>query len=164
MCTLQVYSHSVESRQYALGFPIIIPGHDRGAGTASEPIIEPMQEDPGFNIDGLRDLCLSSHDPSADIQTAKPRWARLVSDIYTHSYMNSDYSPYSGQQHESISKNLQASCINKMVTGNRGELGKSILPIQVKKRIHQLYTLEDQIYKRYESLANRLITEMGKKN
>ncbi len=37
--------------------------------------------------------------------------------------MCSDYSPYSGQQPEWISRNLQAAAVLSMVTGNRGELG-----------------------------------------
>merc|ERR1719473_1044834 len=114
-----------------------------------------------MELSGLRDLCLSSDDASAHIPHAVPRWARLVSDVYNHAYQNSDFSPYSGQQHESISKNLQAAAINKMVTGNRGELGKYILTYPTSKRLSALRTLENRIYKNYESMANKIIKEYG---
>merc|ERR1712113_1685 len=100
-----------------------------------------------MDLSGLRALCLPSSDASADIVNAVPRYAKLFSDVYNHAYMNSDFSPYSGQQQESISQNLQASAINKMVTGNRGELGKSLLTREMTTRINQLQTLEDAIYK-----------------
>merc|ERR1711933_705801 len=89
------------------------------------------------------------------------RWAKLVSDVYNHAYQNSDFSPYSGQQHDKISKNLQASAINKMITGNRGELGKNALPNEMKDQIKKLQRLEDKIYKTYESLANKIIKKLG---
>merc|ERR1712187_754002 len=78
-----------------------------------------------------------------------------------HAYMNSDFSPYQGQQHESVSQNLQASAINKMVTGNRGELGKSAIPDAMKNKLKQLQNLEDKTYKRYESLSNKIIKRIG---
>merc|ERR1719324_1638186 len=120
-----------------------------------------MTQDPLLDITSLRELCLSSADPSADIKNAVPRWANLVSDVYNHAYQNSDFSPYSGQQHESISQNLQASAINKMVTGNRGELGKAALNFEQRTRINQLQALEDRIYKNYEALANKIINKVG---
>merc|ERR1719377_318905 len=107
-----------------------------------------MTKDPGLDMSRLRDICRPSTDPAANIKTAVPRWAKLVSDVYTHAYMNSDYSPYSGQQHEGVSK---------MWAANHGELGKSILPSATKERLDKLETLEERIYKRYESVANRLI-------
>mmetsp|Transcript_114993 Transcript_114993/g.199427 ORF Transcript_114993/g.199427 Transcript_114993/m.199427 type:complete len:726 (-) Transcript_114993:87-2264(-) len=161
MCVLQIYSHSVESRTYAIGFPIIIPGHNGRKRTSSTQSIQSVSIDPGMDLSNLRDLCLPNTDSSADIPTARPRWARLVSDVYNHAYQNSDYSPYSGQQHESISKNLQASAINKMVVANRGELGRSILPEDTYKRLKALRTLEDKVYKNYESLANKIIKKIG---
>jgi len=163
MCTLQIYSHSVESRQYALAFPIIIPGHEDAVTTASTASVASVSKDPWMDMGSLRGLCLSTADPSATIHNAVPRWARLVSDVYTHAYMNSNQSPYSGQQHEFISQNLQASAINKMVSGNRGELGASILTNEQATRINQLASLEDTIYKNYESLANSLIKRLGNK-
>jgi len=163
MCTLQVYSHSVESRTYAIGFPIVIPGHDKSLTTTSSDGIQAASKDPWLDLSGLRDLCLPATDPSNTISSAIPRWARLVSDVFNHAYQNSDYSPYSGQQHESISKNLQASAINKMETGNRGELGRSILTVEASNRLSSLRKLEDRIYKNYESLANKIIKSIGGK-
>jgi len=161
-CTLQVYSHSVESRTYALGFPIIVTGHDGSRTTSSNEQIEPMTTDPGLDITNLRDVCRPSFDPESDIKKAVPRWARLVSDVYNHAYQNSDFSPYSGQQHESISKNLQASAINKMVTGNRGELGRYLLTFETSKRLRALRTMENRLYRNYESMANKIIEKHGK--
>jgi len=164
MCTLQVYSHSVESRQYAIGVPIVVPGHDASLQTTKKDGIKFFSKDLGLDMSGLRDLCLPSTAQSADIQNAVPRWARLVSDVYNHAYQNSDYSPYSGQQQEAISKNLQASAIIKMESGNRGELGKSILPAATKSRLNYLQNLEDKIHKNYETLANRIINRLGNTN
>jgi len=147
-CALQIYSHSVESRTYAIGFPIVIPGHK----SAPEPdvVISPVipnidtpcdannydtvasvSEDPWYELGGLRDICLPATDPSATITTAVPRWARLVSDVYNHAYQNSDYSPYSGQQQESISKNLQASAVNKMELYQDDGVGQVVTVILV---------------------------------
>jgi hypothetical protein len=86
----------------------------------------------------------------------------LISDVYNHAYQNSDFSPYAGQQPTRISKNLQASAINKMVTGNRGELGKSAIPQATKNKLNQLSNQEDQIYKKYEALANNIINRLGR--
>jgi len=155
-CVLQIYAHSVESRQYALAFPIAISGHKASSRTSSLAGIQSVSKDPWMDLSSLRDICLPSSSPEAHIKSAVPRWARLVSDIYTHSYMNSDFSPYSGQQHESISKNLQASAVNKMVVGNRGELGRQILPRATSERLKQLRSLEDRVYKNYEALANKI--------
>jgi hypothetical protein len=163
MCTLQIYSHSVESRMYAIGFPIVIPGFNSSLTTADSSGIQAQSKDPWLDLSSLRDLCLPATDPSATITTSVPRWARLVSDVYTHAYMNSDYSPYSGQQFECISKNLQASAINKMETGNRGELGKSILPAKTSSRLKYLRKLEERIYKNYETLGNKIINAIGHK-
>lgn len=160
-CTLQIYAHSVESRTYAIGFPIVIPGHDKSLTASDSKGIQAASQDPWLDLTALRDTCLPATDPSATISAAMPRWARLVSDVYNHAYQNSDYSPYSGQQHERISKNLQASAINKMEVGNRGELGKSILPRETSQRLAYLRRLEDRIYKNYESLANKIIKSIG---
>jgi len=162
MCTVQIYAHSVESRTYSSAFPIVIPGHKAGS-TSSPSAIEPAKQDPWFDLGSLRELCRPSNDQEADIKHAVPRWARLVSDVYNHAYQNSDFSPYSGQQHDSISQNLQASAINKMVTGNRGELGKSQLTHAASKRVKELQALEDRIYKNYEALANKIIVKVGDK-
>merc|ERR1711972_676859 len=160
-CVLQVYSHSVESRTYAIGIPIVITGHDASKTTTNWNAVQAVSNDPGMDLSGLRTLCLPSSDASADILSAVPRYAKLFSDVYNHAYMNSDFSPYQGQQHESISQNLQASAINKMVTGNRGELGKSAIPDAMKNKLKQLQNLEDKTYKRYESLSNKIIKRIG---
>jgi hypothetical protein len=160
-CVLQVYSHSVESRTYAIGIPIVITGHDASKTTTNWNAVQTASNDPGMDLSGLRTLCLPSSDASADIPNAVPRYAKLFSDVYNHAYMNSDFSPYQGQQHEGISLNLQASAINKMVTGNRGELGKSAIPDAMKNKLKQLQNLEDKTYKRYESLSNKIIKRIG---
>jgi len=161
MCTLQVYSHSVESRTYALGFPLVVPGHNATRTSTDSNQIRLASQDPGLDLNGLRDLCLPATDPSATITSAEPRWARLVSDVFNHAYQNSDYSPYSGQQQELISKNLQASAVNKMVTGNRGELGKAILTREQGRMLSYLQKQEDRVYKTYEALANNIIKRLG---
>jgi hypothetical protein len=76
--------------------------------------------------------------------------------------MNSDFSPYQGQQHEAISQNLQAAAINKMVTGNRGELGKANLPNDMRNTIKSLARQENKVYKAYEALANKIINRVAK--
>merc|ERR1712048_560384 len=161
MCTVQVYAHSVESRTYATAFPIIIPNHDTSQTTTSTAQILPAANDPGMDLSSLRDLCLPSSDASADIPNAQPRWARLVSDVYNHAYQNSDYSPYSGQQQESISKNLQAACVLKMVTGNRGELGRKIVPDDAEDILDDLHDEEEDLYQKYEEYANKIIDKVG---
>jgi hypothetical protein len=160
MCTLQVYAHSVESRTYAYGFPIVVNGPYSGTTTSTAQIQQPAA-DPGMDLSNLRPLCRPGSDPNQHIQNAVPQWANLFSDVYNHAYQNSDFSPYSGQQHDEISKNLQASAVNKMVTGNRGELGKNSLPQATKDKIKQLQKLENKVYKRYEALANNMIKRLG---
>jgi hypothetical protein len=161
MCTVQVYAHSVESRTYSYGFPIIISGQVTGTATDSLQIKQPAK-DPRMNLNALQELCLPSGDPSQHIASAVPQWANLFSDVYNHAYQNSDFSPYSGQQHDQISRNLQASAVNKMVTGNRGELGKNALPQATKNKINQLSKAENKVYKKYESLANNIINRLGR--
>merc|ERR1719199_1108682 len=127
-CVLQIYAHSVESRTYAMGTPLIVEGHDGSKADASdESQIQPAGADPALDLSKLRTLCRPSDDPDVDIKTSVPHHARLVSDQYNHAYQNSDYSPYSGQQPGEISQNLQASVLLKMIPGNRGELGKHAL-------------------------------------
>merc|ERR1719456_1579787 len=48
LCTLQVYAHSVESRQYAYGFPIIVTGHDSRLSAFDTSQIQPMAKDPAI--------------------------------------------------------------------------------------------------------------------
>merc|ERR1719446_1692849 len=113
-----------------------------------------------MDMSKLRDLCRPSNDPDANIQTSIPQRARLVSDQYNHAYMNSDYSPYSGQQPTEISKNLQASCILKMLPGNRGELGKQALKKDNRAGFNIQRSLDrkaKKLVKQYEKTANSLI-------
>jgi hypothetical protein len=159
-CVLQVYAHSVESRQYAYGVPIEITGAYSQNTATTDNLVAAAPQDPGMDLSGLRELCLPSGDADANIPNAVPQKAILYSDVYTHSYQNSDFSAYSGQQHDKISRNLQASAVNKMVTGNRGELGKAALPQATKNEINRLSKLENKIYKRYESYANNLIKQL----
>jgi hypothetical protein len=84
--------------------------------------------------------------------------------VANHAYQNSDFSPYSGQQPEAISRNLQASCVLKMITGNRGELGKALLRKQNATVANFLLQVEEQakrVIKRYESIANDIIDALG---
>jgi len=159
-CVLQVYAHSVESRTYAYGVPIEITGAYSPNTVNADTLIKQPPQDPGMDLSGLRELCLPSGDASSNIATAEPQWAILYSDVYSHSYQNSDFSAYSGQQHDKISRNLQAAAVNKMVTGNRGELGKAALPQATKNEINRLAKLENTVYKRYESYANNLIKQL----
>lgn len=154
-----------------MAFPIIITG---GSGPDSTEGREPDSKhitscaqikqasiDPGMDLSNLRPLCRPSNDQSQHIQNAVPQWANLFSDVYNHAYQNSDFSAYSGQQHDQISANLQAACVNKMVTGNRGELGQNALPPATKTKIAELQKLEDKVYKQYESYANNIIKKLG---
>jgi hypothetical protein len=170
-CVLQVYSHSVESRTYAIGIPIIITGHVTPANgapnwnqvlgaTASAPASPNIDTGVDLTSGNRRTLCLPSNDPSAHITTAVPRIAKMFSDVYNHAYMNSDFSPYQGQQQEAISQNLQAAAVNKMVTGNRGELGKAAIPNAMKQSIKRLANLENKVYKAYEAIANKIINRI----
>jgi hypothetical protein len=163
-CVLQVYAHSVESRTFTIGIPITIIGSN---ATVVNPAqnndqIQPATRDPGTDLSLLkRDTCLSSGDPSVHIPNAVPRHAKLISDVYNHAYQNSDFSPYSGQQHEEISRNLQAACILQMVPGNRGELGKSLLRNNETRLLKRTRSRVNSLIKRYESIANSLINLVG---
>jgi hypothetical protein len=163
-CVLQVYAHSVESRQYAIGVPLLVMGTVPAATAQNNNQITKLNDvqlqDPGMDITGLRTLCRPRSDAAARITTAQPREARLISDVYNHAYQNSDYSPYSGQQPREISQNLQASCILKMVPGNRGELGQRAL---LKDNLEgfnfqrKLDRKAKKLVKQYEKIANSII-------
>jgi len=165
-CVLQVYAHSVEPRTYTIGTPLVVTG-DVPTATATTPQIEPVKQDVGLDLGKLpRDICLPSTDPSADIPTAVPRAARLVSDVFNHAYQNSDYSPYSGQQPEAISRNLQASAIISMIPANQGELGKALLQQKqpnVANFAAQLRNKVDALVQKYEGLTNKIIAQIGDK-
>jgi len=157
-CVLQVYAHSVESRQYAIGTPLIVNAQ-MATGQATNQI-QAAQPDPGLQLQPLRDVCLARNSPDADIKNAVPRQARLISDVFNHAYQNSDYSPYSGQQPEAISRNLQASVILKMVTGNRGELGKALLAKENPAAAKLQKALEQKaknVVAKLEGITNKII-------
>jgi hypothetical protein len=165
-CVLQIYAHSVEPRTYAIGVPIIINGSKPQDGSSyvfaqNNSQILPQTVDPLLNLNLLNhEVCLSTLDVATDILSAIPRFARLVSDQFNHAYQNSNYSPYSGQQHEEISKNLQASIILKMTASNGGELGKSLINKNDKEYLVSLFNLVDDVIKRYEQTANEIFNKI----
>jgi hypothetical protein len=172
-CILQVYAHSVESRTYAIGSPLLIKYIDANNSTklpsaniATKDNLQAAGKDPGTNYANLRKICLPSNDNAVHITKAVPREARLVSDVFNHAYQNSDFSPYSGQQPESISQNMQAACILKMTVGNRGELGKRLLKKENRagyNKARQLDKKARQLIKTYEGITNQLIAKIGSK-
>ena len=162
-CTLQIYAHSVEPRTYAIGSPIIINGSRSITGdpAINNSQIGPSTVDPQLNINILpRDVCLSTIDPTSDYISAVPRFARLVSDQFNHAYQNSNYSPYSGQQHELISRNLQSATILRMTAANGGELGKSIINSENKKFISDLINKVNNVVQKYEKVANNIFNSI----
>lgn len=163
-CVLQIYAHSVETRQYALGTPLVVTGFSNQPATAAnDNAIPNAKPDPGVDISNLRQLCRPSTDPDANFPNALPRKARLISDVFNHAYQNSDFSPYSGQQPESISQNLQAAALLKMTSGNRGELGKALLQQNRTRSDFQkrLDNAVKQAIKNYEKVANAIILKIG---
>jgi len=165
-CVLQVYAHSVEPRTYSMGIPLVVTG-TVAPSTATALTIQPAKTDVGMDLGQLpRDICLPSTDPRADIPVAVPRAARLVSDVFNHAYQNSDYSPYSGQQPEAISRNLQASAIISMIPANQGELGKALLQ-QTKPNVAafaaNLRNKVDNLVQKYEGITNKIIAQVGDK-
>lgn len=163
-CVMQYYAHSVESRTYAIGVPLIIEGSTGLKPTATQ---EPKDHDNdvGIDLDQLpRTTCLPSSDSSVHITNAKAQKARLVSDVFNHAYQNSDFSPYSGQQPKKISRNLQASAILKMVPGNRGELGKRVLNGAAARQAKKLDQKARNLVKLYESVANQVIDTVLEKS
>jgi len=160
-CVLQVYAHSVETRQYAIGTPIMVTGA-YAANTAQDTSqIAPAQVEVGKDITKLANvLCLSGANNAAAIPNAIPQVARQISDVFNHAYQNSDYSPYSGQQPLAISQNLQAAAILSMTTGNRGELGKSALTGAQKALAAQLEAKQKNIIKQYEGVTNKIINKI----
>ena len=156
-CILQIYAHSVEPRTYSIGTPIVITSSDNPIKNYNNMTtqIQPATFDPLLNLNYLtHETCIPTNDPNSNIQSAIPRFARLVSDQFNHAYQNSNYSPYSGQQHESISKNLQAATILRMTAANGGELGKSILTNDEKEFIQQLINKVNNVVEKYEQSAN----------
>lgn len=160
-CTLQIYAHSVEPRTYAIGSPLIVSDSNVLPGSYVPAVdnnqIAPATVDPQLNINVLpRDVCLPTTDQSSNYISAVPRFARLVSDQFNHAYQNSDYSPYSGQQHELISRNLQSATILRMTAANGGELGRSILSDNNKNFIDSLIAKVNDVVQKYEKVANNI--------
>jgi LysM repeat protein len=159
-CTLQLYAHSVEPRTYAIGVPILITNSSLPVNNVV-PRIEPATIDPQLNLTILqRDVCLPTTSEQSHKISAIPRYARLVSDQFNHAYQNSDYSPYSGQQHELISRNLQSASILRMTAANGGELGNSILNDDDKKYINTLISNVNKIVQKYEVAANNVFNKI----
>jgi len=156
-CVLQVSAHSVESRMYSSGTPVIVKG---ATGTWNAAAAKEPEKDVAFDLDKLRPLCLSRADPTAHHTNAVLYKARLSSDQYNHAYQNSDFSPYAGQQPQHISQNLQAACILKMTANNFGELGKRYM--QKTARAAQSYANKidkkaRKLVKSYEKTTDKII-------
>jgi len=161
-CVLQIYSHSVESRMYASGTPIIVEG---GTGAWNTTGIKEAVQDTAFNLTMLRRLCLPSSSPEVDHTTAVIYKARLSSDVYNHAYQNSDFSPYAGQQANLISQNMQASCILKMTVGNFGELGKTYMAKEANEAREYAKKLDEKarnLIQVYETATNAVINAIQK--
>jgi len=132
--------------------------------TGSANLKEPFP-DPWLDMSKLqRETCLSAQDPNANYATTQVQRAVLHSDVANHAYQNSNYSPYSGQQHQLISRQMQASCVLQMTSGNRGELGKNNIPNNVKKALKTLNNQVNTVYKAYEKVANKVIDELTNKD
>jgi hypothetical protein len=155
-CVLQVYAHSVESRMYASGTPIIV----KGTGTWNAAQAKDPELDVAFDLHKLRPLCLSRGDKEAHHTAVNIYKARLSSDVYNHAYQNSDFSPYAGQQPQHISQNLQAACILKMTANNFGELGKTYMQKvapQARHYAHKLDRKARHLIEKYEKSADQII-------
>jgi len=125
----------------------------------------PAPVDVGTSVDTLdHAICRASNDPAANIANAVPQLPRLISDEFTHAYMsaNNPYSPYSGQQPLAISKNLQYSCLNRMITGNRGELGKSLLSKEKRLMLKNAAKKQANLVKKMEGRVNKIIDRLLK--
>merc|ERR1719174_3169246 len=119
--------------------------------------------DPWMDLSKLkRETCLSAQDPNSNYAKTQIQAAVLHSDVANHAYQNSDYSPYSGQQHGEISRNLQAAAVVHMTSGNRGELGKNAIPKAQKQTLKALNKAVNNIYKNYEKVANKVIDTLTK--
>ena len=117
--------------------------------------------DPWMDLSKLkRETCLSAQDPNSNYQKTQIQIAVLHSDVANHAYQNSNYSPYSGQQHGEISRNMQAAAVVHMTSGNRGELGKNAIPKAQKQTLQALNNAVNKIYKAYEKVANKVIDDL----
>jgi len=119
--------------------------------------------DPWMDLSVLkRETCLSAQDPNSNYATTTMRRAALHSDVANHAYQNSNYSPYMGQQHEEISRTLQAASVVHMTSSNGGELGKANLPGKTRQALKQLNKQVNKIYQNYEKVQNKVIDELNK--
>jgi len=159
-CVLQVYAHSVESRMYSQGTPVIVNG---ATGTWDAASAKEPEKDLAFDLDKLRPLCLSRADPTAHHTSAVLYKARLSSDQYNHAYQNSDFSPYAGQQPQHISQNLQAACILKMTANNFGELGKTYMQKtapEARRYANKIDKKARKLIKDYEKTTDKIINSI----
>jgi len=171
-CTLQIYAHSVEPRQYAIGVPLVVDGNVENLNTnnAVKPANHADLKDPevvGIEDPNRRKICLPRSDPSAHWTTSNPQEARLVSDQWNWAYQNSDYSPYAGQQPKYISRNLQAAVVIEMLPGNRGSLGLHALYRDNRKGFkvqRQLLRKARKVKHEYEKTADAIIQFLEKKD
>lgn len=126
------------------------------AGQVNKPCLEM-----GFDLSKLnREVCLSAADPAADYRWTEFQFAVLISDVNNHAYQNSNYSPYSGQQHCHISRNLQAASVIHMTASNLGELGKNAIDNKVRNVAKTLNNQVNNLYKAYEKVANVVIDQL----
>lgn len=122
------------------------------------------QSDPWLDLSKLkRETCMSAQDPNSNYPTTTVQRAVLHSDVANHAYQNSNYSPYSGQQHGEISRTMQAAAVIHMVSSNRGELGKNNIPQAAKNKAKQLNKQVNKVYKAYEKVANKVIDAITNK-
>lgn len=161
-CVLQVYAHSVESRMYASGTPIIVKSTPGVTPTTLSA--KPAEQDTAFDLNKLRRLCLPRGRTEAAHTNAVIYEARLSSDVYNHAFQNSDFSPYAGQQPLLISQNLQASAILKMTVGNFGELGKRYMQQfpEARKYANKLDKKARDLIRLYETMTNAIILVVEK--
>jgi hypothetical protein len=159
-CVLHVYAHSVESRMYSSGTPVVVTG---GTGIWDEKTAKEAEKDLAFDLDKLRPLCLSRADQTSHHTNTVLYKARLSSDVYNHAYQNSDFSPYAGQQPQHISQNLQAACILKMTANNFGELGKTYMQRtapEARQYANKIDKKARKLIKDYEKTTDKIINSI----
>lgn len=174
-CVIQFYAHSVESRMYAHGVPVIVDFTEWAPGADATDFTKVIDAklDPALDLVGkqhdeelnraavMSAICTGSqYRDVLDVKKAVPMRARLVSDVFNHAYQNSDFSPYAGQQPERISRNLQASIILKMVPGNRGELGKNYFGKTNRagqEAANRIDKIARELIRVYETITNQII-------
>jgi len=137
--------------------------HLKSVCAAGATVLKEPFPDPWMDLSKLkRETCMSAQDPNSNYPTTTIQRAALHSDVANHAYQNSDYSPYSGQQHGEISRNMQAAAVVHMTSGNRGELGKNSITNEVKQKLKQLNNAVNKIYQAYEKVTNKVIDDLTK--